>query len=149
MAEEQSLDDCCQPKVGADQPVLILGRPPSEFKALWPEADTETPSSSLEQRYQLAVLIDPASLAVGVTSAQLLAAARDRWAKQVLALIPSHSNDLATEREYFAMGFSHRPLPKALQTTHTAYGFSISRYKPTPDWLNSRFWANPERWKKN
>lgn len=25
------------------------------------------------------------------------------------------------------------------------YEFRLSHYKPQPDWLNSRFWANPER----
>jgi len=26
------------------------------------------------------------------------------------------------------------------------YGFDIATYKVTPDWLNSRYWANPELW---
>ena len=25
--------------------------------------------------------------------------------------------------------------------------FDLHSYKPAPDWLNSRYWANPERWK--
>jgi hypothetical protein len=24
--------------------------------------------------------------------------------------------------------------------------FNLATYKPAPDWLNARFWANPERW---
>ncbi len=26
--------------------------------------------------------------------------------------------------------------------------FSLTTYKKTPNWLNSRFWANPQRWNK-
>lgn len=29
------------------------------------------------------------------------------------------------------------------------YGFDLATYKPTPDWLNPRFWANPEQWDKS
>lgn len=28
------------------------------------------------------------------------------------------------------------------------YGFDISDYKRTPDWLNSKYWANPRLWDK-
>lgn len=149
MAEEQSLNDCCQPSVGPDDSVLILGEAPSAFSSAWPHAERQTPNSSLTHRYELAVLADPQSLTTTDTICQLVARARDRWARQVLVLLPKQSNNHITEREFFALGFNHRQLPEALQTDFAAYGFSITRYKPTPDWLNSRFWANPERWNKN
>lgn len=28
------------------------------------------------------------------------------------------------------------------------FEFNIADYKRTPDWLNSRYWANPQRWNK-
>jgi hypothetical protein len=27
------------------------------------------------------------------------------------------------------------------------YLFDLHTYKPAPDWLNSKYWAHPERWK--
>ncbi|WP_290652932.1 DUF6231 family protein [Aquisalimonas sp.] len=30
----------------------------------------------------------------------------------------------------------------------TLYGFDVGTYKTTPDWLNPRYWANPELWGK-
>ena len=149
MAEEQSLSDCCQPSVGVDDSVLILGEMPSALSVIWPQADFQTPNSSLTHRYELAVLVDPQSLTTTETISQLVAAARDRWARQVLVLVPKQSNNHATESEFFALGFQHRQLPDALQVDFAAYGFSITRYKATPDWLNSKYWANPERWNKN
>lgn len=148
MAEEQSLSDCCQPSVGPDDSVLILGEAPSALSAVWPNAEHQTPEASLAHRYELAVLIDPQSLTTESIS-QLVAVARDRWARQVLVLVPKLSNNHNTEREFFALGFKHRQLPEALNVDFAAYGFSITRYKTTPDWLNSRYWANPERWNKN
>lgn len=149
MAEEQSISNCCQPSVGANDSVLILGETPSALSTAWPHAEHQTPDSSLTLRYELAVLMDPQSLTTTETISQLVAVARDRWARQVLVLIPKQSNSHTTEREFFALGFKHRQLPDALKVDFAAYGFSITRYKATPDWLNSRYWANPERWNKN
>jgi len=33
-----------------------------------------------------------------------------------------------------------------IQAFQQIYYFSLQSYKTQPDWLNSRFWANPERW---
>jgi len=33
-----------------------------------------------------------------------------------------------------------------MQALQQIYFFSLQSYKTQPDWLNSRFWANPERW---
>ena len=33
-----------------------------------------------------------------------------------------------------------------MQALEQMYFFSLQSYKTQPDWLNSRFWANPERW---
>jgi hypothetical protein len=30
---------------------------------------------------------------------------------------------------------------------HLLYLFDLHTYKPAPDWLNSKYWAHPERWK--
>jgi hypothetical protein len=30
---------------------------------------------------------------------------------------------------------------------HVLYLFDLHTYKPAPDWLNSKYWAHPERWK--
>lgn len=33
--------------------------------------------------------------------------------------------------------------------TLRVYGYDISSYKKTPDWLNPRHWANPQLWNKH
>ncbi len=45
---------------------------------------------------------------------------------------------------FIALGF-------ALAATDTTekvriHEYDLGTYKPVPDWLNSRFWANPGRW---
>lgn len=58
----------------------------------------------------------------------------------------THLNeDLLSDEHFFAFGF--RVLEKSANSDRkrALYAYSLSNYKPAPDWLNSRFWANPER----
>lgn len=38
--------------------------------------------------------------------------------------------------------------PVARGPHHGVWAFDIADYKPRPDWLNPRFWANPDRWEQ-
>jgi hypothetical protein len=77
-----------------------------------------------------------------------LARLRDLYCERVLLLTPTGPRDLggwppATLR---ALGFV-----RLLQGPEEAgawglFGFDLYDYKTTPDWLNPRFWANPELW---
>mgnify|MGYP000102732060 CR=1 FL=1 len=149
MAKAQTLSASCLPEVGSEARVLILGDAPPAALENWPDAETQSPDQHLSQRFDLALLIHPADVKQQGAFTQQLAAARDQWAKQVLTLVPLAHHNQTLEQEYFALGFSHRALHEPLSQQFCAYGFSIRHYKTTPDWLNSKFWANPERWKKN
>lgn len=85
-----------------------------------------------------------AALAVGMVAAgheAVIARLRDVVSPVVLALEPD-SADVACFR---ALGFNrlHRP---AESNGWWLFGFRLDSYKRTPDWLNARFWANPDRW---
>lgn len=59
-------------------------------------------------------------------------------------LLAAQSDGALDEEAFRALGF-------ALLGTDAAAGmrvfyYDIDTYKPVPDWLNSRYWANPERW---
>ena len=79
---------------------------------------------------------------------QLLASLRDlHGGRFAVALDPQHG-ETADERwrdeELLAMG-----LVRARRGDYALYLFDIRTYKHTPDWLNPRFWAHPERWGKD
>ncbi|MES1925471.1 hypothetical protein T31B1_09108 [Salinisphaera sp. T31B1] len=44
------------------------------------------------------------------------------------------------------MGFRRVAGSQALPAGWSLYRYDIHDYKTTPDWLNKRYWANPERW---
>ena len=68
-----------------------------------------------------------------------IAHARDIGARRCLAWVVDHA--AWPDDELRALGFS----PVAPQL----WGYNIADYKPVPDWLNPRHWANPELWDKH
>jgi len=65
-------------------------------------------------------------------------------------LMVEHTTSLAggkllADEQFFAFGF--RRLEKNTETEQqkALYSYRLSDYKQAPDWLNARFWANPER----
>lgn len=53
--------------------------------------------------------------------------------------------DLLSDEHFFAFGFRVLEKSENSDRKRALYAYSLSSYKPAPDWLNSRFWANPER----
>lgn len=48
-----------------------------------------------------------------------------------------------------ALGFSQCDVVTDENLQLNLFKFDIRTYKPAPDWLNARHWANPERWGKH
>lgn len=60
----------------------------------------------------------------------------------------AHCSDSQTnDSRFYAFGFRQLRLGRQLETTvrERWYEYRLSEYKRAPDWLNARFWANPER----
>lgn len=79
-------------------------------------------------------------------AAQALARCRDLLARRVLVLVPAtapdHGNDLR------ALAFQHHASFQGDEALYEVWGYDIRTYKQVPDWLNPKFWANPEMWDK-
>lgn len=65
---------------------------------------------------------------------------RDLHARSVLAVHDQRS-PLSPER-WRALGY----VPRSAHDDVTLYGFNLYDYKQRPDWLNAKYWANPELW---
>jgi hypothetical protein len=83
----------------------------------------------------------------------LLARLRDIHTKKLVIVVPigeqwkNHTSHWE-ETDLLALGFI---LKADLTVDHKpvhVYAFDITSYKTTPDWLNSKYWANPELWNK-
>ena len=59
-------------------------------------------------------------------------------------LITARENQPLVFNDFLAFGMQR--LAEA-EGGHLLYLFDLHTYKPAPDWLNSKYWAHPERWK--
>ncbi|MCF9033982.1 DUF6231 family protein [Acinetobacter nectaris] len=97
------------------------------------------------QRYDLGFVVfsDDLNRHSQLERGQIIVKLRDLWAKHVVVIAPQ--GDDAFMR---SLGLT-RIVDDALQDSQqTLWQFNILSYKNTPDWLNSKFWANPENWNK-
>jgi hypothetical protein len=99
-----------------------------------------------------AVPDSPCALALGIDALNGLSAAQAQHlisqtrlyvAPRILLVAPSAC--VLDEAMFRALGFTLSAAdPVADLRIHY---YDIDTYKTVPDWLNPRFWANPERWK--
>ncbi|WP_348673489.1 DUF6231 family protein [uncultured Abyssibacter sp.] len=105
---------------------------PRALRARTPSLDwIDRPSA----RVELALL----DLRSGSPDARELAHWRDLGAAHLLLLTPRHDG---FDRELIALGLSVLARSEAFEV----WSFDIASYKATPDWLNPKYWAHPERW---
>ena len=95
-----------------------------------------------------------ADLAIAILHAQdqphasaLIAALRDLYAKRVLLFLPSAAFQWKSEN-LIGLGLSLLANYEIEGQAYQAWSFDIRTYKSVPDWLNPKFWANPENWNK-
>jgi len=73
---------------------------------------------------------------------RLLAGLRDIYARRVILRLAVTGD--WKHQDIMALGFKQLiTLDNGAQRV-TFYGFDLDTYKTTPDWLNPRYWANPE-----
>ena len=116
----------------------------------WPADWQHCPPAQLvdlpfQQRYDLAVLqvsgeLDTLAVTQGLTRL------RDLLARRVLVVVTEPAlTDIPTQLR--ALGFSQLVDVQADQPWQI-WQFNILAYKQVPDWLNAKFWANPENFHK-
>jgi hypothetical protein len=115
---------------------------PADTVVMRPDAFLAEPPA---HRIALVLLLDVLPELDLATGQHLLGGLRDRWAEEVLILHRQRDTrwDLSA---FLALGFRREPEADAAAPAHAVYRTSLYDYKLTPDWLNARFWANPEMW---
>lgn len=128
--------------------VLSLGQ---DFSAVAPELTwdyfnvSDFLNLAFQKRYDLAIVQLAASELQQLASAQqmqILVKLRDLMAKRIIVIASAED-----EKQLRALGFSQ--ISDHLQQAQTVlWQFNILTYKHVPDWLNAKYWANPEHWDK-
>lgn len=77
---------------------------------------------------------------------QLVAKSRDVLSSRVL--LECGSDAALKEEDMLALAFSRYAITDADNREYRYYYFDLKTYKTVPDWLNPKFWANPQNWDK-
>lgn len=100
-----------------------------------------------QKPYDLGVVVDTLPALDREQGARLLAGLRDRFCRQVLVAVPAEPGREEWKLgDFLALGFSRLTIQGEKADGFILYHFNLHDYKTTPDWLNPRFWAHPERW---
>lgn len=104
-----------------------------------------TPRCKLDQA------VPPCGLALGLSildgldapsARHLIHRVRLYAAPQILLLAPAGC--ALDDAAFRALGFIREAIDA--ETGLRIQSYDLATYKPTPDWLNARYWAHPERW---
>lgn len=128
----------------------LLGRPCHlEFV----HRDRIMESLSALGRFDTGIVVDTLEFLDRQRAGQLIARLRDLHTSRFCVLVPIGDDWKALNSNWSGADFLAYGMKLVNRYQATAgmlhlYKYDIASYKSTPDWLNSRNWANPELWNK-
>ena len=141
----------------APQHLLVVGA--SQFPALeafqnaHPEvvvahaAPGALPPELAAQRFDLALVVDCLEHLPKRTGLELLGGIRNLNASRIAVLADLAACDWK-ETDFFALALQSNERFQRDEQVLTLFTYDLREYKQVPDWLNARFWANPENYGK-
>lgn len=109
------------------------------------EPERATPDTLSGTAYDLAVVADALERLPRKDAGMLLSRLRDLHSKRFLALVRLGGGGAWCNTDLIAYGMKRCG---EFADDYALYRFNIYDYKDTPDWLNAKYWAHPERWGK-
>ena len=107
-------------------------------------------SEVANQRYDLAIIADQLEHLPQRTGVELLAGLRNLSASRLAVLVDLVQAAEWQENDFFALALQRRASFTGAEEKRTLslYTYDLADYKQVPDWLNSKYWANPEMFDK-
>lgn len=128
----------------ADSPLhRAVARVRGDARRLEPEQ--AAPEALSDAVYDLAVVAGALEVLPRREAGMLLSRLRDLHSKRFLALVRLGGEGGWSNTDLIAYGMKRCG---GFADGYALYRFNIYDYKDTPDWLNAKYWAHPERWGK-
>lgn len=105
------------------------------------------PEAQASQRYDLAIVADCLEHLPKRDGAQLLGGIRNLNASRLAVLVELGSCDWCAT-DFYALGLQLHAHFRKDERTLSLFTYDLLVYKQVPDWLNARFWANPQMFGK-
>lgn len=121
------------------------GTPNNAVTCLTPEAALD---SAFFERFDLVFVAADVFHLEKPSLLPLLAKARDLLSNRVVVETVPERHTHWKETDFLALAMHRRAVMTDADGEHVFYGYDLKTYKPTPDWLNPKYWANPHMWDK-
>ncbi|SDL58313.1 DUF6231 family protein [Pseudomonas indica] len=141
----------------APERVLLIGAsqlPALEaFRSAHPQSRVEhaeagpLPDALAAQRFDLALLVDCLEHLPKRTGLELLGGIRNLNASRLAVLVDLQACGWQ-DTDFFALAMQASERFQRGEQTLTLFTYDLRDYKQVPDWLNAKFWANPENFGK-
>lgn len=105
------------------------------------------PADLAAQRFDLALIADCLEHLPKRTALELLGGIRNLNASRIAVLVDLSACDW-TETDFFALALQASERFKRDDQVLTLFTYDLLEYKQVPDWLNAKFWANPQNFGK-
>lgn len=105
------------------------------------------PPELAAQRYDLALVVDCLEHLPKRTALELLGGIRNLNASRLAVLADLSACDWQ-ETDFFALALQASEHFQRDQQILSLFTYDLRDYKQVPDWLNAKFWANPENFGK-
>ncbi|TVP93370.1 MAG: hypothetical protein EA348_00855 [Pseudomonadaceae bacterium] len=102
------------------------------------------PDGLQQQRYDLALVAEQLEILDKQLATELLAGLRNLLVNRLAVLVDL---DLATgwqENDFFALALQRQGYFQQDTRSLHLFSYDLQDYKQVPDWLNAKYWANPE-----
>jgi DNA-binding transcriptional LysR family regulator len=137
----------------APQSLLLIGSDQlpalQAFLAAHPEcryahaAAGELPAELAAQRFDLAIFVDCLEHLSKRSGLQLLAGVRNLNASKLAVLVDTSACDWQLN-DFYSLALQASEQFQRESQTLTLFTYDLREYKQVPDWLNAKFWANPQ-----
>ena len=105
------------------------------------------PDGLANSRYDLALVADCLEHLPKQDGLRLLAGIRNLNASRIAVLVDLNACDWQAT-DFFALALQISARFKRNEQTLTLFTYDLFDYKQVPDWLNAKFWANPQMFGK-
>src|SRR5690606_7382578 len=105
------------------------------------------PAELAAQRYDLALFADCPEHLPRRTALELLGGIRNLNASRLAVLVDMAAGDWK-DTDFFALALQASESFQRDDQVLTLFTYDLRDYKQVPDWLNAKFWANPENFGK-
>ncbi|MGH8436868.1 MAG: DUF6231 family protein [Pseudomonas sp.] len=134
--------------VGAsDLPALAAFQEAHPDSLLAHAAAGPLPADLAAQRFDLALIADCLEHLPKRTGLELLGGIRNLNASRLAVLVDLNACGWQ-DTDFFALALQASERFQRAEQTLTLFTYDLREYKQVPDWLNAKFWANPQNFGK-